>query len=73
MMIIDKDYISKKLAKRQGQCLKCGQCCRGCKHLKDNLCLVYENRPFYCHQDFPIDQQDLDAFGIKNCGYSFEK
>lgn len=73
MQTLDKNYISKKLAKRQGECIKCGQCCKSCKHLQNKLCTTYESRPFYCHQDFPIDELDQKAFSVKDCGYWFEK
>lgn len=71
--ILNKNYIKNKLKKRKGYCKKCGQCCKGCKHLdkKTNLCKTYENRPFYCHRQFPIDKLDQKIFKVKNCGYSF--
>ena len=70
--ILNKDYIKNKLKKRKGNCKKCGQCCKGCKHLdKKNLCKTYGNRPFYCHQQFPIDKLDQKVFRVKNCGYKF--
>ena len=39
MQLINKDYIKNKLKKRKGHCKKCGQCCKGCRHLdtKTNL------------------------------------
>jgi len=74
MILVDKDYISKKLAKRRGRCRKCGQCCIGCRHLdKDKLCKTYGNRPALCHQQFPIDSLDQNVWGVKDCGYRFEK
>lgn len=49
------------------KCDKCGKCCRNlklsemfsdldrgdgvCKHLQDNLCSIYENRPLKCRVD----------------------
>tara|TARA_B100001013_G_scaffold256636_1_gene160352 strand:- start:1634 stop:1861 length:228 start_codon:yes stop_codon:yes gene_type:complete len=34
------------------ECTQCGACCRAiaCKYLtKDNLCSIYESRPFICN------------------------
>jgi hypothetical protein len=74
MSSIDKSYISKKLKLRSGKCLKCGQCCMGCKCLDSETkkCKVYDNRPSFCHRDFPIDELDKKVFGVKNCGYRFK-
>jgi len=73
MQIIDKNYLSKKLSNRSGECLKCGQCCRGCKYfdVETKLCKVYENRQWFCHRDFPIDKLDQKIFKVKDCGYKF--
>jgi len=75
MVLIDRDYIRKKIAKRSGKCRKCGQCCTGCRHLgKDKLCKAYKKRPaIVCHQQFPIDSLDQKVWGVKNCGYRFKK
>lgn len=74
MELVDKDYVKKKLARRKGQCLKCGQCCKGCKHLdgKTKLCNVYNNRPEWCHKDFPINELDKKVFDVDKCGYGFD-
>ncbi|MFA6022481.1 MAG: YkgJ family cysteine cluster protein [Candidatus Pacearchaeota archaeon] len=74
MQISDKDYIINKLNKRIGQCKKCGQCCKGCKFLdtETKLCKVYDDRPWLCHKDFPLDKLDQKIWGVKNCGYNFE-
>lgn len=56
-------------------CQKCGSCCRFvfdthldsgngiCKHLKDNLCLIYDTRPPECRVDNfqRTDSQLIDA------------
>jgi hypothetical protein len=74
MKLLDNDYIKKKLQKRKGLCKKCGQCCKGCKHLgKDNLCKTYDNRPWTCYKDFPLDNLDKKIWQVRNCGYSFEE
>jgi len=72
--VIDKNYTKKKLAKRKGECKKCGKCCENCKFLnkKTNLCKIYDNRPWNCHKDFPLTKLDQKIWGIKNCGYYFE-
>ena len=75
MEAVDRDYIPKKLALRKGKCRKCGQCCLGCRFWdeKTGLCKTYNKRPWFCHKDFPIDKLDLKVFGVKNCGYKFDK
>lgn len=75
MLSIDKDYVKKKLAKRRGNCLKCGQCCHGCEFWdeKTGLCNVYDSRPSFCHRDFPIDRLDQKVFGVEDCGYKFNE
>lgn len=74
MQAVDKSYIDKKFAKRKGECLKCGKCCGKCKHLDEGtkLCRVYDERPWFCHRDFPIDKMDQKVFGVRDCGYNFE-
>jgi hypothetical protein len=75
MQLIDKNYIKKKLAKRKGECKKCGKCCRGCKYLdtKTKLCIIYRKRPFICYKNFPLDKLDQWIWNVKDCGYRFEK
>ncbi|MCX8158990.1 MAG: hypothetical protein N3D20_01725 [Candidatus Pacearchaeota archaeon] len=76
MLLINKDYVIKKIVKRRGKCLKCGKCCIGCEYLnkKTRLCKVYKNRPNWCHKDFPIDEFDKVVFGVRNnCGYWFDE
>ena len=73
MQVVDSNYLDKKLRVRKGECLKCGKCCGGCKYLDidTKLCKVYDKRPGFCHQNFPIDKIDQQVFGVKDCGYSF--
>lgn len=75
MQLIDKNYINKKIAKRKGKCLKCGKCCEGCKFLdkKTRLCRTYDNRPWNCYKEFPLDELDLKIWEIDECGYNFTK
>jgi len=73
MQFINKDHIKNKLAKRKGECKKCGICCGDCKFLnkKTKLCTIHENRPWNCYRDFPLDKLDQKIWGVKDCGYSF--
>ena len=74
---LDKNYFKNKLSKREGQCIRCGACCKGCPELdkNTNLCKVYHNRnPRMCHVDFPLDKWDQKLFATeKTCGYRFKK
>jgi hypothetical protein len=73
MKLADKNYIQKKLAKRRGKCKKCGECCKGCRFLdvKTKLCKTYDNRPWLCYKEFPLDSLDKWIWNVKNCGYFF--
>ena len=73
MRFFDKDYVNKKLAKRKGNCNKCGECCGNCRFLnqKTRLCKVYKSRPWTCYDDFPLDKLDKRIWGVKKCGYHF--
>ena len=75
MLVIDKNYVKKKLAKRKGKCKRCGQCCLNCECLdkETKLCKVYDNRPDLCHKDFPIDEFDKRVFNVEGkCGFEFD-
>lgn len=73
MQFINKDHIKNKLAKRKGECKKCGKCCGDCKFLnkETKLCTIHENRPWNCYKDFPLDKLDQKIWGVKDCGYGF--
>jgi hypothetical protein len=71
-----KEQIEKAIAKRRGECRKCGQCCRlvfKCPFLQKEgsceTCKIYKYRPAQCRH-FPIDKNDLRELG-KTCGYYF--
>ncbi len=69
-----KGYVRSQLARRQGECLQCGDCCKlmfRCLYLtRDQLCSRYDHgRPDNC-TCFPIDERDLRDVGPR-CGYSF--
>ncbi|MEW6323770.1 MAG: hypothetical protein AB1515_00125 [Nitrospirota bacterium] len=74
---LDPAYIRRQQELREGECVRCGRCCRlvfRCPFLggtEDNpLCLIYEKgRPFQCAA-FPIDPRDLADVDFQ-CGYSF--
>jgi hypothetical protein len=70
--MFNSEFYFDKLKKRIGNCKQCGECCIGCKYLKNNKCSVYNNRPWFCYKEFPLDKLDQKVFGVKNCGYSFK-
>ena len=77
-LLFNKNYVRKRLEKRKGKCKKCGRCCNGCEHLVDKkgkkLCGVYDNRPFFCYKQFPLDEIDKQIYGVDGkCGYWFEE
>src|SRR3990167_6735270 len=52
------DYVDRIKAMREGDCARCGMCCRilfRCPHLDgENQCTIYESRYQQC-RTFPID------------------
>lgn len=72
---LNKQYVSKQLATRRGDCKQCGKCCSlvfRCPFLnKENKCIIYhKGRPRHC-KTFPMDQKDLQDIG-GDCGYYFD-
>ena len=76
-----KDYVTQQLSQRQGECQRCGACCRlmfNCwlisSHNGDAVCRRYLARSQVCHI-FPIDERDIkDRNLVKpeiKCGFSF--
>jgi Fe-S-cluster containining protein len=75
-------YIELQLAKRRGECARCGACCRllfRCPLLKKNaagisLCSIHPRRPQNC-RIFPLNEKDLHDRNLVNpkisCGYFF--
>ena len=78
-------YVAAQLAKRRGECARCGACCQMgayCRHLvyEDDTglsaCKRYDKfRSMNC-RNFPIDERDLAdrnlVFPDVPCGYYFE-
>jgi hypothetical protein len=75
LQLVDNDYLKNKLAKRSGECKRCGDCCGNCRFLdkKTMLCKVYDNRPWLCYKEFPLDKLDQKIWQVKNCGFSFKE
>ena len=70
------DAVAARAARRQGECNRCGECCKilfRCPFLKtlDNgeySCRIYESRFAPCRH-FPVDTRDLRE--VTNCSFSF--
>ena len=74
-------YVRESIARRTGECLRCGACCRlayRCQFLRHNgdvtECRFHKQRPLNCRL-FPIDERDLADRDIvsphTSCGYRF--
>ena len=78
-------YVKSRVSLRQGQCLRCGRCCKllyVCPHLEElfdgsTLCRIHEQRPVNC-RIFPLDAADLkdrdllsDSPDSTSCGFHF--
>jgi hypothetical protein len=86
LRLFNPDYVDTQLAKRAGECKRCGACCQmswRCPHLyydADKLacCRLYgrQRRQSWC-VDFPIDERCLNdrelAGFIEPCGYGWIK
>lgn len=78
-----KRYIEEQEKKRQGQCNRCGACCKllfNCPYLEEKAdgsfnCKIHQKRPFNCRV-FPIDQSDIKDRDSKHptqpCGFYFK-
>ena len=61
------------LKKRKGKCKECGKCCKGCEYLTpNNLCAIYDHRPWWCRTSFPVCKEDILLKEMSNCGYYWE-
>lgn len=76
IMTFAHHYLFDNLKKRKGACKECGRCCGNHCPYKDketNLCKVYNNRPQWCHQHFPVDKISLELAGLKGiCGFYWD-
>ncbi|MDR0867476.1 MAG: hypothetical protein LBP75_03245 [Planctomycetota bacterium] len=78
-----KHYLPRQLARRQGECRRCGACCRllfKCPFLQIQAdgathCRIHRRKPGNC-QIFPINEKDLrdrDLYAPESkCGFYFE-
>ena len=82
---LGKAYLEQQVAGREGQCRRCGTCCKllyVCPHLEEfadgtSSCRIHEHRPMNC-RIFPVDQADLGDRDLLNkgengqsCGFHF--
>ena len=77
-----KGYVRRQQAARQGECARCGTCCKllfQCPFLSQDevgmyLCTIHDSRPGNCRM-FPIDERDFADRDIlapeTRCGYRF--
>lgn len=78
-------YIKQQDGLRQGQCLRCGKCCKllyTCPYLEEfgdgsSSCRIHQDRPINC-RIFPLDQRDIQDRNLlvppgqyRPCGFSF--
>ena len=67
-----RSYVEEQARKRQGECRRCGDCCRiivRCPFLKGrNHCVIYNKRSAQCKM-FPIDERDLRD--VPTCVFRF--
>ncbi|MCL2192256.1 MAG: hypothetical protein FWB78_02530 [Treponema sp.] len=85
LYIFNKKYIKKSVAKCQGECLRCGACCRlvvsQCPYLTfdadgKSSCIKYNTTRMPNCVMFPIDHRDIkerDIVSAIPCGYSFNE
>ena len=83
MYCFNRKAIQRGHARRIGQCLQCGACCRllySCQSLVRNedgstSCRIHDRRPPNCRK-FPVNEADLlDRDGVlpdTPCGFSFK-
>jgi Fe-S-cluster containining protein len=77
-----KRYSASRVQGRQGQCIRCGACCKlvfRCPFLVETLagstCVIHKARPGNCRV-FPMDARDIQernmVAGNTECGYRFD-
>lgn len=69
---LQRKEVMKWLAKREGECARCGKCCNPCPALdkKNKRCRIYGIRPAIC-KEFPLTPDDIK--NIKKCGFNFKR
>jgi len=84
LYVFNKKYIKESISKCQGECLRCGACCRlavrQCPYLRfeadgKSSCTKYNATRMPNCIVFPIDRRDIQERNIVSqtpCGYSFE-
>jgi len=81
--ILRPGYVRRSIARRSGECLRCGACCRlahRCQSLRNTAaiteCRFHKYRPMNCRL-FPIDERDLADRDLvapdRPCGYRFAR
>ena len=81
LIVFFRDYVEKSIRKREGECARCGDCCKllfQCPHYDDSVdppvCRIHVKRPLNCRY-FPINERDIkdrELIGSgRPCGYSF--
>ena len=78
-----KGFVAQRLAKRLGDCKRCGACCQlllrcpyGVDCAEGAGCKIYERRPINC-RIFPLNNSDLSDRDLmapdQPCGFHFEE
>ncbi|MCD6404511.1 MAG: phosphatidylserine decarboxylase family protein [Planctomycetes bacterium] len=72
-----RGYVRRHLALREGQCNRCGLCCRilfRCPYFDGTGCKIHGNHFSQC-KAFPIDKRDIDLIRQMGgeCGFSFKE
>ncbi|MBS3822162.1 MAG: hypothetical protein KGY81_10415 [Phycisphaerae bacterium] len=75
-------HVARKLRRRQGECIRCGTCCKllfKCPFLEElhdgsTRCLIHDKRPQNC-RIFPVDERCIEERNLLlpgvPCGYTF--
>lgn len=77
LLLLKKEAIANSLARRRGECLACGECCRAsfdCPFLYKQgdryLCRIHETKPEVC-KIYPFSEDDMFPHTRGKCGYYF--
>lgn len=68
---LKKGHVLAWKEKREGECARCGRCCRGCPAFDaaKKRCKIYKVRPDVC-KHFPLTPDDIKK--IDTCGFRFK-